>query len=197
MSIEITEEELTLASKVAYTVGRKWKIELEDLKQHLTLWLYENYDAILRWRKEPGDGKLYVSLRREAGKYCSKETAANVGQPIEKDNEYNVEMVKKILPFIWEITEHTAGNMVGESQLAIAVLTDVSGAYHGMRKEEKELLALRFRDGKSYAVLGQYLEVSTDAARMRLNRTLERLTDKLAGEPIQWINKKHNRVNPF
>ena len=198
MSIEIYDDEIALANKVAYTVGRKWKtIEIEDLKQHLILWLYENYTAVERWRKETGDGKLYVSLRREAGKYCGKETSANVGQNIEKDNEYNVEMVKKILPFIWEITEHQAGNLVGESPLAIAVLTDVSSAYHGMKKEDKELLALRFRDGKSYAVLGQYLEVSADAARMRLNRTLERLTDKLAGEPIQWINKKHNRNIPF
>lgn len=195
--MSITDDELALAAKVAYTVGRKWKIEIEDLKQHLTLWLFENYTAVERWRKETGDGKLYVSLRREAGKYCAKETAANVGQPIEKDNEYDFDTVKKIIPFIWEITEFGAGNLLGESQVAIAVLTDVSSAYHGLNKEDKELIKLRFRDGKSYAVLGQYLEVTPDAARMRLNRSVQRLVDKLAGEPLHWINKKHNRNIPF
>lgn len=184
--MELTEHEMTLAKKIAKNIGKKWRLDTEDLEQHLILWLLENYKSVERWRKETGDGKLYVSLRREAGKYCAKETGQQLGEPIDKNNAYNVETVKKVLPFIWEITSQTAGKMMGENPMAIAVLADVSGAYHGMPKEDQKILAYRFLEGKSYEDLGLMYDITADAARMRINRALQRLTSKLSGVSGVW-----------
>lgn len=187
--MELTSHELTLIKKVANNIGKKWHVDVEDLSQHLTLFLLESWRAVERWRKQTGDGSLYVSLRREAGKYCAKEKEKQLGEPIDKNNMYTVDVVKRVLPFIWEITEQAKGNMVGEQQTAMAVLADVSGAYYGMSNADRTLLELRFKDGLSYNDIGERYKIKPDAARVKVNRTLQKLTSKLAGPSSVWVRE--------
>lgn len=192
----VTHSEIRLAEKVAWRVGSKWSaVEQDDLQQHLFLWMSENKRNLERWRLEPGDnGKLYVSLRREAAKYCAREQAARVNQPIHKDNFYNIGMVERALPFIFEDVPQTAvsenpvsgalGSVPSEFDNALVILTDIRQTYHGLNPELKQILAWRFRDGLTYEEIGELRDITKDGAKKACDRAVSRLVDALAGNPL-------------
>ena len=192
----ITERELKLAEKVAYRVGSKWSaVEQDDLQQHLFLWCVENARHLERWRAEPGDnGKLYVSLRREAARYCAREQAARVGRPIHADNFYTAALVERALPFVFEDTPQTqvAVNPVtgqpeavgAEHDLALTILTDIRGTYYGLNPELQQVLGWRFRDGLTFEEIGELKNITKDGAKKSVDRAIARLVDSLAGERL-------------
>jgi DNA-directed RNA polymerase specialized sigma24 family protein len=195
MALHLEPEELKLAEKVAARIGSKWSaVEIDDLTGHLYLWLLNNIRHVERWREETGDGKLYVSLRREAAKYCAKEQAAAVGRPILAGNFYTVELLDRALPYIFEDIPQTitAVNPVtgkpehasGEAGLALTLLTDIRAAYHGLNKEIKEVLAWRYRDGLTLEEIGELRNLTSMGASKQVERALSRLSDSLAGDPL-------------
>jgi DNA-directed RNA polymerase specialized sigma24 family protein len=187
----VEEEEITLARKVARNIGRKWRtVETEDVEQHLMLWLLENVKALERWRKEPGDGKLYVSLRREAGKFCAKEGAERLHTDnLYENNIYTKQSVSKLLPFIWEGSAQMLGNSLGNGGEAIAIMSDISSAYYGLPQEAQQILAWKYRDGKTFSDIGSKLGASEEAARKRVGRLIDRLVQDLAGPSAVWVNE--------
>lgn len=182
----LTKEEMAVARRVARRSASQWvSVERDDIEQHLMLWMLENARHLDRWRFEPGDGKLYVALRREAGRFCAKETGHAVKADLDDGNRYTVRVVERVLPFLWEMDgiDRAPG---GE---AAAVLADLSGSYFGMAKADQDVIAWRYRDQLTYADLGSRLDVGEDGARKRVKRAVERLTGRLGGEPAFWENK--------
>lgn len=192
----VLESEVRLAEKVAWRIGSKWSaVEIDDLQQHLFLWMHENQRHLDRWRGQPGDnGALYVSLRREAAKFCAKEQAARVGQPIHKDNFYNAGLVERALPFIFEDIPQTtiAENPVtGEPashsdqfDLALTILVDIKQTFHGLNPEIQQVLAWRFRDGLTYEEIGELRGITKDGGAKAVSRAVQRLVDALAGDKL-------------
>jgi DNA-directed RNA polymerase specialized sigma24 family protein len=192
----ITDKEMKLAEKVAHRIGSKWThVENDDLQQHLFLWCVENARHLERWRAEPGDnGKLYVSLRREAARYCAREQAARVGRPIHADNFYTAVMVERALPFVFEDIPQTtvAENPVTgqpeavgtEYDLALTILTDIRGTYYGLNPELQHVLAWRFRDGLTFEEIGELKNITKDGAKKAVDRAVARLVDALAGDRL-------------
>jgi DNA-directed RNA polymerase specialized sigma24 family protein len=189
-----TAEEIELAQNVARRIASKWKqVETEDVQQHLVLWLYENTTALARWRtEEGGQGKLYVSLRREASKYCAKETEETIGVSIDADNIYTVETVAAALPFMWELTESAKSSTLGSD--ATAILADISSAFYGRSKDDQQALTMRYRDGHTYDQIAEYFELGSKMAAHRMvDRALKYLVAALAGEaPHENRNRKEN-----
>lgn len=195
MSLHLEPEELKLAEKVAIRIGSKWSaVEVDDLTSHLYLWLLNNIKSVERWRDETGDGKLYVSLRREAAKFCAKEQAAAVGRPITAGNFYSPELLDRALPYIFEESPQTvvAVNPVtgraeqpsSETGLAMAILTDIRTGFHGLNKELQEVLAWRYRDGLTLEEIGELRNLTKAGAGKSVERALSRLADSLAGDPL-------------
>lgn len=197
MSIALLPNELTLADKVAARIGSRWsEIEIEDLNSFLYLWLCENIETVKRWRTEvAGEGKLYVSLRREAAKYCAKEQAVAVGRPIHAVNFYNTELLHRALPFIFEDTPQTAVPIdprtgapvqhVGtDFNVAVTIISDIRGAYYGLNPEIRMTLAYRFRDGLTYEEIGELKGMTKDGAKKSIERAIERLSNALSGERL-------------
>lgn len=191
--MSILESELKLASKVAWRIGSRWSaVEIDDLQQHLYLWMHENQRHLDRWREQPGDnGALYVSLRREAAKFCAKEQAARVGRPIAEDNFYKPDLVERALPFIFEDIPQTtvavnpvtgAPNQLVEHDLALTILTDIRQAYWGLNPEVQTVLAWRFRDGLTFEEIGELKNITKDGGKKSVDRGVARLVDALAGE---------------
>jgi DNA-directed RNA polymerase specialized sigma24 family protein len=188
--------ELKLAERVAQRIGSKWSaVEIDDLTSHLYLWLCTNEKALLRWRDEvDGEGKLYVSLRREAAKYSAKEQAARVGRPISAGNFYTADVLVRAMPFVFEETPQTtvvenmhtgeAQYSGGEHNLAVAIMADIRGAFHGLNREVKQVLEWRFRDGLTLEEIGELKSISKVAAGKQVDRAISRLVDALAGERI-------------
>jgi DNA-directed RNA polymerase specialized sigma24 family protein len=185
-----------LAEKVAWRIGSKWTaVEIDDLQQHLYLWMFENQRHLDRWRVQPGDnGALYVSLRREAAKFCAKQQTAQVGQPIATDNFYTPALVERALPYIFEDIPQTTvaenpvtGEPVAHSDrydTALNILVDIKQTYHGLNPEIQQVLGWRFRDGLTYEEIGELRGITKDGGAKAVQRAIQRLVDALAGDKL-------------
>lgn len=192
----VNPSEIRLASKVAWRIGSKWSaVEVDDLQSHLFLWMVENMRNLERWRDEPGDnGKLYVSLRREAARFCAREQAARVGRPIAADNYYTVPLVERALPFIFEDIPQTtvlenpvsgvAASVPASFDNALTLLTDIKQTYWGLNPELQQVLAWRYRDGLTFEEIGELRNITKDGAKKASDRAVQRLVDALAGERL-------------
>jgi len=190
--LSVLISEIKLAEKVAWRIGSRLSgVEIDDLTSHLYLWLVENKRALERWRNEPSDGKLYVSLRREAAKFCAREQATAVGRPINDDNFYTVGIVERALPYIFEDIPQTtvAQNPVtGESvhtpskyDVALNLLTDIRQTYYGLNLDVQQVLAWRFRDGLTFEEIGELKGITKDGGKKSVDRAVQRLVDALVG----------------
>jgi RNA polymerase sigma factor (sigma-70 family) len=192
----IETRELTLAGKIAQRIGSRWSaVEVEDLTSHLYLWLVEHSNQLANWRdQEGGEGKLYVSLRREAAKYCAKQQAAAVGRPIAADNFYTIELLNRALPYLFEETPETivdidprTGQTLSvntEFGNALAIMADIRGAFYGLNSEIRQVLEWRFQDGLTYEEIGELRNITKDGAKKAVDRAVSRLSDALSGERI-------------
>jgi DNA-directed RNA polymerase specialized sigma24 family protein len=189
----ILDDELVLAKRISISVGSKWSaVEIDDLTSELILWLYAHADTVRRYRtEEGGQGKLFVALRRTAGRYCVKAQEARTGGPLETDAPYSTAQIERAMPYIFEpIPETTVFEKYGKPAGAYptdggkvrAILLDVSIAYDALPPEHKTVLTLRFRDGLTYTDIGALTGVSDVAARARVIRALERTRDYLSGD---------------
>jgi len=191
----VVDNELTLARRLAFKTAQKWTaVEADDLASELTLWLFENADAVERYRaEEGGEGKLYVALRRHASRYCAREQAARTGAPLDHDAEYTTAQVERAMPFVFEdfvqssvVVDPNTGaplssNYAGDYGVATAVLMDLRGAYADMPQEVKLVLALRFRDGLTYTEIADLTGCTKRTAIRRVSRAVQRVRDHLCG----------------
>lgn len=196
MTTPLEPEELKVAERVAARIGSRWSaVEIDDLTSHLYLWLLSNPKSVERWRgEESGQGKLYVSLRREAAKYSAKEQAARVGRPIQVGNFYSRELLHRALPYIFEDVPQTdvvvnpvtgqAETIPSEFDRAVSLLADVRGAFYGLNRELKTVLEWRYRDGLTFEEIGELRNITKDGAKKQVERALNRLVDALAGERL-------------
>jgi DNA-directed RNA polymerase specialized sigma24 family protein len=125
-------------------------------------------------------------------KYCSRETAAKQGTPLNRENFYNEEMLERALPFIFEAWPETTVRQNPRTGAtldkpfefgnALAILADISGAYYGLPKDIQHVLEMRFRDGLTLEEIGDLREIGKEGARKLVQRCVKRLCDSLAGE---------------
>lgn len=190
----VLDNELRLAGVVANRIGKRWNlVESEDLTSHLYLWLFENLPTLERWREEEGgEGKLYVSLRREAAKFCASESAAAINRPLSAGAAYPVDVLDRALPFIFELAPVTTVrvNPVTDeplddgttSGLALAIIADIRGAFYGLPPEVQRVLSYRYRDGLTLEEIGELTGMTKTGVKGRLERALRRLSDALGTE---------------
>jgi RNA polymerase sigma factor (sigma-70 family) len=192
----ITADEIALANRVARRIASRWRaVEEDDIASTLFLWLIENAGTVRKYRDEPGGtGKLYVALRREGNKFAAEEQKLKVGRGLRDDNFYDPARVSRILPYMFEDTPETlviVNPVTGEPQfvpnehgMAQAILADVSGAFHGLPRETKEVLYWRFRDGLTLQEISELEGISKVGAKKRVDRAVQRLSDALAGNRL-------------
>jgi len=63
-----------------------------------------------------------------------------------------------------------------------AMVGDINRGLHKLSSEQFYVLCLRFEEGNDNATMAKELEISEDAARMRVNRALNNLINYLGGE---------------
>lgn len=193
MASDPTPEELALARKVAWEVGSRWSsVEIEDVQSELYLWLYSHRVKLARWREAGrGNGALYITLRREALKVCTKEAAAKKGAPLTWDEFYTEQRVMDGLPFIYEAWPETTvredpqtGKVLdrpADFSNALAIMADLRGAYAGLPLEMREVLDWRFRDGMTLEWIAKQRDLSKEGARKLVQRCVLRICQTLSG----------------
>lgn len=174
--IFFTDAEYKTTQKVAKYFSDRWKnVEYDDVLGELYLWLTENYKYVERWREETGDGKLFVSLRRHAAKYCAKSSGEKYADPKLTNNlKYTIEQVEKTLPHIFE--ENIYEQLMNmESEKLFEIMFDVFQAFHDMKNDDKRILALRYYYGKTSKEIGEMLDLKDNTVDKRLERALKKL----------------------
>lgn len=193
MENQPSNDELKMVRSVAYRVGSKWRsVEVDDVQQTLSLWLVQHMPKVISWR-ELGDGgraKLYVSLKREALRYCTRESAARSGQPVTRDNFYNEAMLERALPFMWEQWPETTVRQDPRTGVpierafsfsnAITIMADIKTAFYGLPGDAQGVLEERFRDGLTLEEVGELHNIGKEGARKLIQRHLKRMADSLA-----------------
>ena len=147
---------------------KRQAIDQDDVISHLYLWIVNNETAVKRYRiEEGGEAKLFVTLRREATKFCASEQQHMIGQPVRSENFYNVEMLDRALPFLFEdapVTTARENPQTGQTNVsgspqdwgnAITILADIRGAFYGLNPQIRGVLELRYRDGLTLEEIGE------------------------------------------
>lgn len=186
----LNSKELMLAEAVSKNVANKWQsIEQEDLQQHLFLWMCEHLPQVERFRADEGDGRLYVSLRNEALRYAVKETQASVNRPINEDDFYTFDIVKKAIPFIFQTNVETIAQVnpvtgeaihkVAEPGLGLAIMVDLKMAFQELDGDDKRVLRWRYDNDLTFDDLAVLLGITRDGAKKKVDRALMRLLNYL------------------
>ena len=184
-----------LVGAIAYEFSRKYHmIEPADIRQELWLWFLTHPNKITVWEKldEKQTIKLISrSLRNAAKDYCQKEKARIVGYSVDDNYYYDRQVLEILLPAVLR-GDSTAPSMVdlgftstrkvaSEGGNWFAMMSDIDKAIKKMPEDQFNVLYLRFGDGMDNSTLASELQISDDAARMRVNRALNSLLNQLGG----------------
>lgn len=187
--------ELNTASKVANKVARQWeRVEVEDLYSSLLLWIYTHYKRVQAGDPVTYPGRLYSELKREAIRYCAKEAAQNIGQPINLDRAYTINRVRRALPYIFEdlptgqvAVDPNTGRAVGQTNRSdvMELLIDLKTAFMRLSKADREIIRLKHRDGLSWSEVAEIVGISSDSLRKRMERAIIKLVRELSSDDQQ------------
>lgn len=192
MAFEATPSEIHLAKQTGWQVGRRWSsVEIEDLRQHLLLWLYEHGAQVERFRgRENGKAQLALSLKREALKYCTRESAARQGKLVERDNFYTPEVVERALPFLFEAgfevkvrqDPHT-GKVIDRpfsTGDAWAIVADIQRAFRALPAQNQLVLEMRYQEDMTLDDVGKRLEISKQAIDQTISKSVQLMSEYLS-----------------
>ena len=184
-----------LVGGIAYEFSRKYHmVEPADLRQELWLWFLTHPKKVKTW--EELDGKQAVklisrSLRNAAKDFCQKEKARIIGFHVDDNYYYDRQVLEILLPAVFR-GDATAPSMVdlgftatkkvaSEGGNWFAMMSDIDKALKKLPDEQYNILYLRFGDGLENSNLASELQISDDAARMRVNRAVNSLLNLLGG----------------
>ena len=192
----VIEQYENLIANIAYEFSRKFQmVEVSDIRQELWVWFFEHPNKVRTW--EALDGKqatklIARSLRNAAKDYCQKEKAARVGYRVEDNYYYDRELIEMLLPAVLrgdvvapaltEMGYQSTKKVASEGGNWFAMVGDINRGLHKLSSEQFYVLCLRFEEGNDNATMAKELEISEDAARMRVNRALNNLINYLGGE---------------
>lgn len=198
-----TPKVLRIASNSANKVVKqaRYAIDYDDVVSECWQWIAENKKIVSDWVNEGGrhgQNKLALSLYRVGRKYAIKERAERTGLQVSDYYWYTTAVVEEILPDIFDYEDwFTSGNdqtekVKGKSQPSeggnrTAMLIDVATAYRSLSEDDQAFLRDRYGEGGvDVSVLASRYEVTQDAIRKKINRILEKMVDRLGGEPPFW-----------
>lgn len=191
----VIEDYENLVGAIAYEFSRKYHmVPAEDIRQELWVWFLEHPNKVKVW--ELLDGKqstklIARSLRNAAKDFCQKEKANAVGYRVEDNYYYDREIVERLLPAVLRgdtvAPSLTDLGFTSNKQVAaeggnwFAMMADIEVALDKLPEEQQSIIYLRF-DGSDLTGLAKELEISQDAARMRVNRAMNNLLNHLGGQ---------------
>jgi RNA polymerase sigma factor (sigma-70 family) len=191
----VIENYENLVAHVAYEFSRKFQMcDTQDIRQELWVWFLEHPNKIKTW--EELDGKqstklIARSLRNAAKDYCQREKARSVGYKVEDNYYYDREIVELLLPAVLrrdlnapamtDLGFTKAKKVASEGGNWFAMMADIDKALIRLTREQLTIVYLRFGDGCDNVTLAKELDISEDAARMRVNRAVNNILNFLGG----------------
>jgi RNA polymerase sigma factor (sigma-70 family) len=207
---KVWETIYSIARQVASRSNRihRGLVSTDDLYQHMSLWALEHWHKIEQWQNEESlKYKLRRTFYNEAQKYVAKERSRHSRSPMSDSFYYTHEVLHELLPDVWEhigwvdtpdmsqeFITHTSKPSEGGNRLAL--LSDVAFGIDRLNKNDKDLLRMRYaQGGMDFAALAETYGASDEAIRKRVKRALDKLQDRLGGEPPIWRSRSRRRSN--
>ena len=181
---------------VASEYHRKFDmVELEDIRQSLYEWFAKHPNKLDEWEavgSKDTKNLLYRSLRNHALDYCQRWKAKSLGYDVSDLYYYESDVVEALLPPVlrgeWGVTHKLNLGRTGrpsapsEGGNLSVMMMEIDSAYWKLGKEDRKILFFRYAESMDYKDISNYLSLgSDDAARMRGNRAIKRLVNKLGG----------------
>lgn len=181
---------------VASEYHRKFDmVELEDIRQSLYEWFAKHPNKLDEWEavgSKDAKNLLYRSLRNHALDYCQRWKAKSLGYDVSDLYYYESDVVEALLPPVlrgeWGVTHKLNLGRTGrpsapsEGGNLSVMMMEIDSAYWKLGKEDRKILFFRYAESMDYKDISNYLSLgSDDAARMRGNRAIKRLVNKLGG----------------
>lgn len=187
--------------RVTAEYGKKFKmIDVNDIRQSLYEWFAEHPNKLTAYEELPPretKNVIYRCLRNQALDYCQYWKAKTIGYETSDLFYYEADVVEALLPSVLrgekEVTHKLNLGRTGkqpapsEGGNLMAMMIEIECAYNLMAVEDKQVLFLRYAESMDYSDIGKELDLgSEDAVRMRHNRLLRKLINKIGGfKPYQ------------
>lgn len=196
---QITPDELKIAKQGAMSAYRSGRnlVSSEDLVGEANLWLVKHVDKVRLWRDQGrhGQNKLRNACRQRCLTIIAQERRKRSGLQPGDVFYYTPVMIREVLPDIWEEDDWTnsgtssaeeirSPSRPSEGNNRLAMIADIRSAFFSLSKKDQAFLEDFYRDGGVTAdVLAAALEVTERTIRRRDDRIMEKLVERLGGEP--------------
>jgi DNA-directed RNA polymerase specialized sigma24 family protein len=196
MNWERIEKWEYIASHVADEYHKKYHmVEREDIKQSLYEWFVSHPRKLTEWEKlgnRSAQNLLYRSLRNQALDYCQLWKSKSIGYELSDLFYYEADVIEALLPAILrgDVAEAPKLNLgmpgrpsaPSEGGNLMAMMAEIKVAYETLSKEDKGILFLKYANSLDYSSIATELQLtSDDAARMRHNRAIKKIINRLGG----------------
>ena len=196
MNWERIEKWEYIAAHVADEYHKKYTmVEREDIKQSLYEWFVSHPRKLAEWEKlgnRSAQNLLYRSLRNQALDYCQLWKSKSIGYELSDLFYYEADVIEALLPAILrgDIAEAPKLNLgmpgrpsaPSEGGNLMAMMAEIKVAYDTLSKEDKGILFLKYANSLDYSSIATELQLSSDdAARMRHNRAIKKVINRLGG----------------
>lgn len=177
-------------------------VELDDIKQSLYQWFVEHPNKLNEWEsigEKDAKNLIYRSLRNDALDYCQKWKAKSVGYETSDVFYYDAAMIEALLPAVirGEIGIAHKLNLAGpgkppapaEGGNMMVMMIEIDKAYNKLNTEDRTVLFYKYAESFDYNAIATEMSLgSEDAARMRHNRAIKKLINRVGGfRP--WLDK--------
>lgn len=170
-------------------------IERDDIKQSLYEWFVSHPRKLTEWEKlgnRSAQNLLYRSLRNQALDYCQLWKSKSIGYELSDLFYYEADVIEALLPAILrgDVEEAPKLNLgmpgrpsaPSEGGNLMAMMAEIKVAYETLSKEDKSILFLKYANSLDYSSIATELQLtSDDAARMRHNRAIKKIINRLGG----------------
>jgi DNA-directed RNA polymerase specialized sigma24 family protein len=170
-------------------------VELDDIRQSLYQWFVEHPNKLKEWEaigKKDAKNLIYRSLRNDALDYCQRWKAKSIGYETSDVFYYDAVMIEALLPAVIRgdigITQKL--NLGGpgkppapaEGGNMMVMMIEIDKAYHKLSTEDRTVLFHKYAESFDYNTIATEMNLgSEDAARMRHNRAIKKLINRVGG----------------
>jgi DNA-directed RNA polymerase specialized sigma24 family protein len=170
-------------------------VELDDIKQSLYQWFVEHPNKIKEWEaigEKDAKNLIYRSLRNDALDYCQRWKAKSVGYETSDVFYYDAVMIEALLPAVirGELGITQKLNLGGpgkppapaEGGNMMVMMIEIDKAYNKLSTEDRTVLFHKYAESFDYSTIATEMNLgSEDAARMRHNRAIKKLINRVGG----------------
>lgn len=187
---------VSLVQQVARSVSDNYPsyVSLDDTEQAIWLFVLQKRGSLERLLKqESWEAKLRATMTRVAHTHCLKEEGAVNGYSSEDTFDYSIDVIKVLLPDVFDHEDWQSFATFGDGQPKskgqanmtgdrTAMLVDVSKALKALPEEQYNTLVWAYKYHWTHHDLAAELDISSEAARKRVERALGALQRTLGGK---------------